>query len=518
MRRFLCLWFPRWPTDCWRRRAEARVEGPLVLTARGQGGIRLTAVDRTASLLGLNGGMPLADARALVPGLTVADAAPEADARILAELADWCSRYGPWVAADGDDGIRLDITGCAHLFGGEMAMLRDMGHRLRAFGFTVQGAVADTPAAAWGWARYRPKKRSPLLKPGETEPLLSLPIAALRLDPDSIDTLRVLGLNCIGEVAALPRGPLTQRLGDGVLHRLDRLFGRAAEPISPRPIAEPWISRIIFAEPIGRREDIDAVTARLVGHLCHQMTEKGQGARRLVLTFYRVDGGVQHIAIGTSSPSHAPNHIVRLFAERLDTVEPGFGIEAIALEATETEPLSPLQSAFSAADEIDAVALAGLIDRLQNRLGPNRVVQLVPVESHVPERAEIQKFAHGPSLSRGRGRGSLRSNGRVRGLFASSPMKSARPLTLLPIPEPIEAIAPVPDDPPLSFLWHKVRYRIAFADGPERIGPEWWLPMKARPRDYYRVEDVAGRRFWLYREGLYGAAEPPRWFLHGFFP
>jgi protein ImuB len=306
MRRFLCLWFPRWPTDCWRRRAEARVEGPLVLTARGQGGIRLTAVDRTASLLGLNGGMPLADARALVPGLTVADAAPEADARILAELADWCSRYGPWVAADGDDGIRLDITGCAHLFGGEMAMLRDMGHRLRAFGFTVQGAVADTPAAAWGWARYRPKKRSPLLKPGETEPLLSLPIAALRLDPDSIDTLRVLGLNCIGEVAALPRGPLTQRLGDGVLHRVAGLVGRAAEPISPRPIAEPWISRIIFAEPIGRREDIDAVTARLVGHLCHQMTEKGQGARRLVLTFYRVDGGVQHIASAPAAPAMRP--------------------------------------------------------------------------------------------------------------------------------------------------------------------------------------------------------------------
>jgi protein ImuB len=478
--------------------------------------------------------MPLADARALVPGLTAADAAPEADAEILAELADWCSRYGPWVAADGNDAIRLDITGCAHLFGGEMEMLRDMGHRLRAFGFTVQGAVADTPAAAWGWARHRPKKRTPILEPGETEPLLSLPIVALRLDPDSIDTLRVLGLSCVGEVAALPRGPLTQRLGDGVLHRLDRLFGRTAEPISPRPIAEPWISRMIFAEPIGRREDIDAATERLVAHLCHQMTDKGRGARRLVLTFYRVDGGVQHIAIGTSSPSHAPNHIVRLFAERLDTVEPGFGIEAIVLEATEAEPLSPLQSAFSAAGEIDAVALARLIDRLRNRLGPNRVVQLVPVESHVPERAEIQTFAHAPSPAAakggclrnakatsgrgGRGRGSLRSNGRVRGLFASSSLKSARPLTLLPIPEPIEAIAPVPDDPPLSFLWHKVRYRIAFADGPERIGPEWWLPMKARPRDYYRVEDVGGRRFWLYREGLYGAAEPPRWFLHGFFP
>ena len=468
--------------------------------------------------------MPLADARALVPGLTAAEATPEADTKILAALVDWCTRYSPWAAADGDDGIRLDITGCAHLFGDERALLQDMGHRLRAFGFTVQGAVADTPAAAWGWARHRPRKRSPILEPGETEPLLSLSIVALRLDPDSIDTLRVLGLDRIGPVAALPRGPLTKRLGAPVLQRLDRLFGRAAEPISPRPVAEPWLSRLIFAAPIGRREDIDAATERLVAHLCHQLSQKGQGARRLTMSFFRVDGEVQRIAIGTSSPSHAPSHIVRLFAERLETVEPGFGIEAILLEATEAELLSPLQGAFAAAGDIDAVTLAGLIDRLQNRLGPDRVVQLHPVESHMPERAEGRRAARVLSPTRLAGQG-LRAwpgesrsigKGRVRGLLpAPSPL---RPLMLLPIPEPIAAVAPVPDDPPLSFLWRKGRHRVAFADGPERIGPEWWLPIKARPRDYYRVEDAAGRRFWLYREGLYGAAEPPRWFLHGFFP
>ncbi len=481
---------------------------------RGQGGIRLSAVDRAASALGLTAGMMLADARALVPTLIAADAAPEADAKDLAALADWCTRYSPWAAVDGCDGVRLDITGCAHLFGGEIEMLKDMVRRLRAFGFTVQGAVGDTPAAAWGWARHRPRKRSPILAPGESEPLLSLPIAALRLGPDSLDTLRVLGLNRIGLVAALPRGPLTQRLGEAVLQRLDRMFGRTAEPISPRPMAEPWVSRAIFAEAIGRREDIDAVTARLAVHLCHQMSDKGQGARRLVLTFYRVDGGVQHIAIGTSSPSHTPDHLIRLFAERLETVEPGFGIEAMVLEATETEPLSALQTTLSAAGEIDAAALARLIDRLQNRLGTNRVAQLVPVESHVPERAEAHKSA-APSPPP--------SSRRGRGLFASSHGKSPRPPILLPVPEPIEAIAPVPDDPPLSFLWRKIRYRAAAADGPERIGPEWWLAAQGReaqgrPRDYYRIEDAAGRRFWLYREGLYGGAEPPRWFLHGFFP
>ena len=337
--------------------------------------------------------MTLADARALLPDLTVADADPGADAKALTALTDWCGRYSPWCAPDGEDGIRLDITGCAHLFGGEAAMLADMIRRLLAFGFTARGAVADTPAAAWGWARYRPKPAPPILGEGETAPLLSLPVAALRLEPESIDTLLVLGLNTIATVVDLPRGPLTQRLGEAVLGRLDRMLGREAEPISPRAVAEPWVSRLIFPEAIGRREDIDAAVERLVAHLCREMSLKGQGARRLVLHFYRVDGAVQHIAIGTSRPTHTPAHILRLFAERLEKVEPGFGVEAMVVEATETEPMSAMQGALSACGEIDAAHLAGLIDRLQNRLGPNRVVQLVPVESHVPERAEVQEAA-----------------------------------------------------------------------------------------------------------------------------
>ncbi|HEX4508033.1 MAG TPA: DNA polymerase Y family protein [Alphaproteobacteria bacterium] len=486
--------------------------------------------------MGLTAGMTLADARALLPDLTVADADPSADAKALAALTEWCGRYSPWCAPDGEDGIRLDITGCAHLFGGEAAMLADAIHRLWRFGIAARGAVADTPAAAWGWARYRRKSASPILGEGETAPLLPLPVAALRLEPGSIDTLGVLGLNTIATVVDLPRGPLTQRLGAAVLGRLDRMFGRAAEPISPHAIAEPWASRLIFPEPIGRREDIDAAAERLTAHLCRAMSLKGQGARRLILRFYRVDGAVQHIAIGTSRPTQTPTHILRLFAERLDQVEPGFGIEAIVLEATEAEPLGATQGALTAAGDIDATDLAGLIDRLQNRLGAARVVQLVPVESHVPERAEVREKAKAPSpfqpaagplplplrgrgahespSTSGRGRGPR--SGRVRG---PSILKSARPATLLPIPEPIDAIAPVPDDPPLTFRWRRIQYRVAFADGPERIEPEWWRREdQAKPRDYYRVEGTDGRRFWLYREGLYGMVEPPRWYLHGFFP
>ncbi|HTJ65464.1 MAG TPA: DNA polymerase Y family protein [Alphaproteobacteria bacterium] len=511
--------------------------------------------------------MKLADARALVPGLAVADAMPEADGQALAALAGWCTRYSPWTATDGEDGIRLEITGCAHLFGGEAGIVADMARRLHAFGVGARGAIADTPAAAWGWARFRPRKAGPILKAGDTASLLSLPAMALRLEPESLETLATLGLDTVRSVADLPRGPLTRRLGDTVLGRLDRMFGRTAEPISPHIPADPWVTRLIFAEPIGRREDIDAAAERLLAHLCREMGRKGQGARRLNLAFYRVDGEVRHIGVGTSHPSHTPAHIMRLFAERLDTVDPGFGIEAMVLEATETQPLTAEQTGFSVSGEMDMAALAGLIDRLQNRLGRSRVLRLLPVESHLPERAERRepavprrkgrkvsssfKVAPIPTIERHSGESrnpviNLRDRGPMDSGFrrndedkeggAEKPRKplsawippeppfekALRPLRLLPDPEPVQATALVPDDPPLVFQWQGRQHRIRVADGPERIGPEWWRPEAEkgslrRPRDYYRVEDEEGRRFWLYREGLYGAQEEPRWFLHGFF-
>ena len=516
--------------------------GPLALTARGQGGVRLTAIDRAAAGLGLGVGMSLADARALVPQLIMADAAPEADAGDLAKLTDWCGRYSPWCGTDGADGVRLDITGCAHLFGGEAALLDDAVRRLTGQGFLARGAIADTPAAAWGWARYRPGRASAILASGNDDALRALPAAALRLEAGEVEILRGLGLDRVGAVAALPRAPLTARLGAGVPRRLDLLFGRLDEPISPRALAALWLSRMLFAEPVGRREDLDAATLQLVERLCRELSLKGQGARRLVLGFYRVDATMQQLEIGTSRPTHAPAHIIRLFAERLEQVDPGFGIEAMVLEATETEPLTPTQAALPTTGALDAVDLAALIDRLQNRLGPGRVLQLAPVESHVPERAEMgvppsvrkSSWRHSFDPLPGESRDpcfSLRGGSQMGPGFHredekrkakpdkrwTPPIKALRPLKLLPVPEPIEATALVPDDPPLFFRWRRVLHRVALADGPERIGPEWWLRAQGRPRDYYRVEDGEGRRFWVYREGLYGAAEPPRWFLHGFF-
>ena len=452
-----------------------------------------------AAALGLWVGMTLADARALLPDLTAVDATPEADKTALTALADWCVRYSPWSATDGVDGIRLDVTGCAHLFCGEAALLAEAEARISRFGFMVRGAIADTPAAAWAWARYRGSKDDPVLSPGEAGPLLALPVAALNLEPETVATLGRLGLGTIGAVAALQRGPLAKRLGERLMERLDQLLGRAPEPISPRLLPVPRIAHMIFAEPIGTREDIDAVTERLAARLCGELARDGKGARRLTLAFYRVDGTVQRIAIGTSRPTCEPAHLLRLFAERLDGVDPGFGIEVMMLEADEIQEIVAVQAALAGGDRMDEVDLARLVDRLRNRLGEERVLRAASIESHVPERAERWI----PALPSHR--------------FTAKRIRAARPLKLLARPEPIEATAPIPDDPPLSFRWRRVFHRVASADGPERIGPEWWKPTDSRPRDYYRIEDSEGRRFWVYREGLYGAGDSPRWFLHGFF-
>jgi protein ImuB len=400
-------------------------------------------------------------------------------------------------------------------------MLADLLRRLAGFGVTAQGAVAQSPAAGWGWARFRPAGAPALLACGSGAELAALPVAALRLDKESIETLIGLGLATVGDVAALPRGPLAHRLGEAALTRLDRMFGRAAEPISPQAPAEPWRAQIVFAEPIGRREDFDRAAEHLAGRLCRDLALKGQGARRLELAFYGVDGGVQRLGVGTSRPTHAPLHLLRLFAEKLETIDPGFGVEAIVLSAGETEPVAQTQAVLPDAAVVDAVDLAALIDRLQNRLGTARVLRLIPMESHAPERAERRESCGAPSRKAAEGEARRVGGGRVRGRDHrkawTPPQKPARPLKLLSLPEPIQAMAPIPDDPPLSFRWRRIVHRVAAADGPERIGPEWWTGAPGRVRDYDRVEDDDGRRFWLYREGLYGAAEPPRWFLHGFF-
>ena len=500
------------------------------------GTVRLAAVTLAAGKAGLFPGQTLADARALSPDVTVLDHDPDGDMTALDMLADWCGRYTPWTAASGLEpggaaGLWLDVSGCAHLFGGEAALLADLTGRLARVGYTARAGLADTTGAAWAAARFgTPAKASEvIMAPGKHPEILArMPVAALRLPPDTLDSFERLGLRRIADLAALPRAGLARRFGELPGRRLDQAFGRVDEPISPRAPAPVWRLRTAFPEALGREEDIAAAVRSLAEALCNRMARAERGARRLELCLYRVGGRVDTVEAGTSRASRDPEHLMRLLKEQLDRLpEPPSAapdalsaaaeamVETLTLAATVTEPLKMAQTGLAGGREHDPAALERLVDRLSGRLGADNVRRFEARDTHLPERLQ----ASAPALS-GRG-GTIRGNWR-----AGQP----RPPRLLSRPEEIEAVAPVPDDPPVMFRWRGHLHRLTRAEGPERIAPEWWrnpastggtAVLDDETRDYYRVEDDTGRRFWLYRAGLYDndrpADRPPRWYLHGFF-
>jgi protein ImuB len=529
--RILSLWLPDLATDrllrSARRAAGGRDTGrgdstwdpkrPLATFVNHQGALRLEALCARAREVGLAPGMMLADARAMVPALQVHAADPAADARLLEDLAAWCERYTPYVALDrshehaAGGGLWLDVTGCAHLFDGEAALRANLLARLRRQGLTAAAAIADAPGAAWAVARY---SETPIVPPGGARVALApLPVAALRLDPDTVQMLERLGLERIESLYPLPRRALVARFGDALTTRLDQAEGLVDEPISPRPPPPAHRAQLAFAEPIAQADALAPVTRRLLAELCSGLAAASLGARRLALAFYRVDNSTAAVAIGTSRPCRDARQLERLFAEKLEQVDLGFGIERALLEAAVVEPLLPEPLAWRAmgAGDLDQTRdLAPLVDRLSNRLGPDAVSQLAPRASHIPERAQERVLA----LSPGAGAPFV-----TRGLHGPAP---SRPLRLLARPEPIDAVAPLPDEPPVLFRWRRALHKVAAVRGPERLAPEWWREPGTDPatatRDYFAVEDTEGGRFWLFREGLYLAgAAMPRWYLHGLF-
>lgn len=576
MKRVISLWFPRLSTDRLARRAKDWSARPAATIAFHQGGPRIAAVNPPAREAGPRPGQRLADARALVPDLVTTHADPAADLRLLETLAGWCERYTPWVAVDplggalvdsgiardalaaavddaatatfgGDAGLFLDVTGCGHLFGagieGERAMLADLTTRLGKHGFAARAAMADTPGAAWALARFAERQADLLSPPAAHRGLVSaLPVEALRLDAAAAETLRRLGLRRAGDLYGLPRAPLARRFGEGLARRLDQALGLLDEPIQPRMPAPAFRTRLAFVEPIGRPEDIAAATSRLLAALCGQFEKAGVGARRLEIRLFRVDGTVDSAAIGTGRPSRDNPHLMKLFEEPLATLDPGFGVELMMLSAAVVEPFIPGQAAMPVAtasaaasrgdvhagalDSADAPvaggtrdaddgAVARLVDRLTQRVGAGNVVRLAPAASHLPERAVAAVAAGRPAARPG--------------LWArAAALKGARPTRLLSRPEPIDVTAPVPDDPPLQFRWRGAARRVVRAEGPERLVDEWWrdaasldeIHTAPAARDYYRVEDDDGHRFWVYRDGPFNrvadTGATARWYLHGF--
>lgn len=435
---------------------------------------------------GLKTGMALADARALVPALQTGPSDPDGDRADLERLADWCGRFSPWVATDGGDGLLLEISGVPHLFGGEAQMLRQIHRAITGLGVECSLAIADTPASAWAWARFG---GGGILPPRTgLDRLGILPVQALRLAAGLPEQLITLGLRTVADIARLPRSALARRFGTDLLTRLDALLGERIDPISPRSAPAPWRSRADLAEPVLTRSAIDNLLQHLLQGLCSLLEQEHLGARQLALHAFRVDGEVQTLRVGTASANRNPHHLFRLFRDRLDRIEPGFGIETMLLEATVADPLSARQAALDAQEQTAAGGFPQLIDRLQARLGGQAVFRLIPLDSHCPERAV----------------------GRVRPLAWGGDSHSChdlRPIHLLPRPEFAEMISGGG-----AFRWRRLLRPIRHATGPERLSAEWWRGgLDITYRDYFRIEDEQGKRYWLFRstEG---------WFVHGFFP
>lgn len=473
----------------------------------------MRAADPRALSSGIAPGQGVADAQALLPDLLVLQADPAGDLAALHRLAEWATRFSPLVAPDPHDGLMLDITGCAHLWGGEEKLLADVLRRLNSHGFDVAGAIAGTIGAAWAASRFSQSRTGTIIPTGAVSgALAALPVQALRIDAATADGLLRLGLRKIGDLYPMKRAGLAQRFGTKLITRLDQALGCAAETLSP--LLPPPDHRVSlgFGEPISAPESIRRVSEILVERLARELAEHQRGARALKLSAYRLDGVVSGVAIGTARASAEPRHLFHLIAEKLERIDPGPGIEFMSLAAEHTEIVTALQSGMIDMDEaaISAADLAPLMDRLANRLGAERLARAVPVESHVPERA-VKLVA--PLAD-------LKESGQKKVQWPKLP---PRPTRLLPNPEPIEVMAPVPDDPPITFRWRRMMHRVTWAEGPERVAPEWWRPASAdaneslETRDYYRVQDESGGRYWLYRAGLYQTGKPPRWFLHGVF-
>ncbi|WP_245415126.1 Y-family DNA polymerase [Aureimonas flava] len=479
---------------------------PLALFARTDRADRIAALCERAEALGLAPGLGLAEARARFPHLDYRPVDPEADRRLLLAVADWCDRYTPLVALDGADGLVLDLTGAAHLFGGAGALREDLLLRLRAQGFAAAAALAAHPGTARACVGL---PGAPVLVPAGAERAAVAALAAgpaLRLEAGEAARLHRLGLRRVGDLLALPRAALHRRFGGDVARRLDEATGAARRPIEPRRPAALLIRERRLFEPVSLPEDILRLAAHLAARLCETLGERGEGLREAELALFRVDGHVERLPVRTGAPLRDPARLARLLAERLkasgDEIDAGFGFDLLRLSVLSAQGMADRQEGLDGAQTAPAEPLGALIDRLGVRLGEAAVFALEGADRHRPEAA--QRLGS-PAAGTGHDGGS--------GCEADL---APRPLRLFARPERVEATAEVPDGPIRQFRWRRALYRVGRIEGPERIASEWWLGDVAASRDYFRVEDEAGRRYWLFREGA-GTQAPSGWFLHGLF-
>lgn len=503
-RRMVSVWWPALAIERWTKLAAPQAEDRVALTVEVQQGHRIHAVTAAAALAGARPGMRLTDARALDPGLAAIPADLAGDEELVRRLAHWASRWSPAVEIDGTDGLRIDATGAAHLFGGEERMLGDIVARFTGLGLTVRAAIAPTALAAWALARFGGKPTIVATKARTAAMLAPLPVGALGLSPDVTRVLERLGLKTIGCLTGIERRSLARRFreADNPLDAIDRALGRKPEPLTPLVHQSPPRAMLRLAEPVADPAAAPQSLDLLLPDLIRQLERRRLGVRRLVLAGYRIDGEVAVAVAACALATREPKHLKRLLIDKAGSLDPGFGFDGFVLEAEWCEPLGAIQDGLAGGPAAE-IEVARMVDRLSTKLGPDAVTRPQPRASHLPERASGWRRAldkETPSQAR--------------------PITALRPQRLLDRPEAIDVIYATPAGLPRRFVWRRAVHDVVRAEGPERIAPEWWRERStARLRDYYRVEDDQGRRYWIYREGLHGDGRggDPAWYLHGLF-
>lgn len=496
-KRFLSIWF-RYLTTDWQTICRPELElVPFVCALPERGRRIITAINPNAEIAGLSIGMNVADAKAVFPGLEVINAQPNLNTKLLNDLGAWCIRFAPLVAIDLPNGLMLDMSGCAHLWGGEAAYLQEIIVRFKNKGYHACAAIADTIGAAWAFARYA---NNTIIESGnQATVLLNLPPAALRLETPVLERLHKLGLLQIQSFINMPRSALRRRFGEGLILRLNQALGQVDEHIQALQVPDPYEERLPCMEPIRTATGIEVAIKRLLETLCIRLQKDGKGIRSATLECYRVDATIEHIVIGTNKASNDPTHIFKLFELRICTIKPALGIELFILEATQVEDAPVVQEALWAGRQgLEDHKIAALLDRLAVKVGAAAINRYLPDEHHWPERSVklATSMTEKPSTQWRTDR--------------------PRPTLLLKSPARVEVTAPVPDYPPMSFRYQGKVHYIKKSDGPERIEREWWLD-EGEHRDYFQVEDEIGQRYWLFRLGHYGSNTQYQWFLHGFF-
>lgn len=497
-KRYVSIWFRYFKTDWLVRRQPLLKDISFVMVSPDHGRMVVRAVSPKAEQAGIYISMSLADARAMLPALQYFDDEPDHIQTAITALAAWMIRYTPIVAVSDTDGLLLDASGCAHLWGGEKPYLTDIYKRLTGLGYHIRVSMADTVGCAWAVTHYAPKQA--IIVPGEQKTaLLTLPPQALRLQDDVSDRLEKLGLRNIAQFMDMPRPSLRRRFGPGILMRLDQALGITEENIVPVIPAEPYLERLQSIEPIVTAKGIEIALKQLLETLCSRLKHEEKGLRSAILTCYRVDGKTEQLNIGTNRPSRNSQHLFKLFEINIETIEPAMGIELFTLSAPKTEAAPAVQEyLWNDHHGSSQQAVAELLDRIGGKLGMSHIQRFLPDEHYLPEKS------FRPAIS-------------VDEKMATNwILHKPRPLQLLTVPERIKVAAPVPDYPPMHFVYKGKLHKIVKADGPERIEQAWWL-QEGRHRDYYYVEDEEGNRYWLFRSGHYDAEKTYRWFIHGFF-